>query len=57
MVTRSVDFETAFDAVYKVFNKCYNDLEPFGRRMKRNSGDPKLAYNEAVYYGYCDGTR
>ena len=44
--------EEARAAVDKVFTKCYNDLEPIGRRVRRNSPDMMRAYNERSNYGY-----
>merc|ERR1711860_75707 len=34
MLVRNVTEQEANDVVDKVFNKCYNDLEPFGRRLR-----------------------
>lgn len=42
----------ALEAVNRVFDKCYNDLEPIGRRIRRNSADMIRAYQERVNYGY-----
>ncbi|XP_065160443.1 mitochondrial inner membrane protease ATP23 homolog [Atheta coriaria] len=42
----------AIDAVERVFPKCYNDMEPIGRRLKRNSDDMYRAYAEGYLYGY-----
>nr|CAG4642008.1 EOG090X0CKN [Eurycercus lamellatus] len=39
-------------AVDRVFDKCYNDLEPIGRRVRRNSTDMFRAYSERTNYGY-----
>lgn len=36
----------------KVFDKCYNDLEPIGRRVRRQSFDRERAYRERYLYGY-----
>lgn len=44
--------EEARAAVDKVFTKCYNDLEPIGRRVRRNSTDMIRAYSERGNYGY-----
>nr|CAG4643473.1 EOG090X0CKN [Ilyocryptus agilis] len=44
--------EEARKAVDKVFAKCYQDLEPVGRRIRRNSADMIRAYNERGNYGY-----
>lgn len=53
VLSRNIDFETAMKSILKVFNKCYNDLEPIGRRIQRNSQDPLLALNESVHLGFC----
>lgn len=42
----------AIDAIERVFPKCYPDMEPIGRRLKRNSNDMYKAYEESFYYGY-----
>ncbi|OQR68279.1 Ku70-binding protein-like [Tropilaelaps mercedesae] len=39
-------------AVDKVFNICYNDLEPVGRRLRRNSADMEKAYQDRYHNGY-----
>ena len=36
----------------KVFDKCYNDLEPVGRRIRSRSNDAHRAYRERFLYGY-----
>ncbi|XP_043483504.1 mitochondrial inner membrane protease ATP23 homolog [Leptopilina heterotoma] len=52
LAVRKVSEEEARAAVERVFTKCYNDLEPIGRRIKRNSVDMHKAYLEAPMYGY-----
>ncbi|XP_044751201.1 mitochondrial inner membrane protease ATP23 homolog [Coccinella septempunctata] len=52
MAVRDVTEEEAMKAINKVFTKCYNDLEPFGRRIRRNSEDIYKVYAEGIYYGY-----
>lgn len=52
LAVRKVTPEEAINAVEKVFTKCYADLEPIGRRIRRNSTDMQKAYIEASYYGY-----
>jgi mitochondrial inner membrane protease ATP23 len=49
---RNVSDEDAAKAVDNVFYKCYDDLEPIGRRIRRNSYDMHRAYNEASTYGH-----
>lgn len=51
---RNISKEEAMDAVTRVFTKCYNDLEPIGRRLRRNSMDMEKAYYEGPYYGYSE---
>lgn len=36
----------------KVFDRCYNDLEPIGRRIRLNSDHMKWAYRERFHYNY-----
>lgn len=52
LAVRKVSKEEAFEAVERVFSKCYRDLEPIGRRIKANSNDDKRAYAEGFLYGY-----
>jgi inner membrane protease ATP23 len=52
LAVRAVTREEATAAVNKVFSKCYADLEPIGRRIKRNSTDTDKAYAESYMYGY-----
>ncbi|XP_062547316.1 mitochondrial inner membrane protease ATP23 homolog [Armigeres subalbatus] len=52
LAVRKVTPEEAIDAVERVFPKCYNDLEPVGRRIRRNSKDMFKAYMEGPMYGY-----
>lgn len=52
LAVRKVTAEEALAAVNRVFDKCYNDLEPIGRRVRRNSTDMQRAYLEAPLYGY-----
>ncbi|KAG7153413.1 Mitochondrial inner membrane protease ATP23-like [Homarus americanus] len=42
----------AREVVDRVFDRCYNDLEPIGRRIRRNSLDMHKAYKERYAYGY-----
>lgn len=49
---RNVSVEEAIAAVERVFPKCYNDLEPIGRRIKGGGDDAKRAYAEGFLYGY-----
>ena len=54
LMVRDVDMEYAKSVVDKVFNRCYNDLEPIGRHMRRNSKDGEKAYSEGFLFGYTD---
>lgn len=51
---KKVSEDVAREAVMKVFDKCYNDLEPVGRRIRRNSLDMQKAYLEGPLYGYIE---
>ena len=46
-----VEESVANAAVDRVFKKCYNDLEPYGRRA-RNARDIELAHSERYLFGY-----
>ncbi|XP_046423685.1 mitochondrial inner membrane protease ATP23 homolog [Neodiprion fabricii] len=52
MAARNVTKEEATAAIDRVFPKCYADLEPIGRRIRRNSEDMERAYAEGPMYGY-----
>ncbi|KAJ2952968.1 hypothetical protein O0L34_g7343 [Tuta absoluta] len=52
MAVRQISKAEAVDIIEKVFPKCYGDLEPIGRRIRRNSDDMMRAFKEASYYGY-----
>ncbi|CAG0890325.1 unnamed protein product [Darwinula stevensoni] len=52
LAVRKVSLEEARNAVESVFPQCYADLEPIGRRLRRNSQDMNIAYMERHYYGY-----
>lgn len=52
LAARGVTTEEARAAVDRVFDKCYNDLEPIGRRIKRNTDDMNKAFLDAPFYGY-----
>ncbi|XP_049804063.1 mitochondrial inner membrane protease ATP23 homolog [Schistocerca nitens] len=52
IAVRNVTMEEARAAVNRVFPKCYADLEPVGRRIRRNSYDMHRAYMEGPMYGY-----
>lgn len=52
LAARGVTIEEATAAVERVFNKCYNDMEPIGRRIKRGTDDMDKALYEAPLFGY-----
>ncbi len=54
LAVRNVELEHAKSIVEKVFEKCYNDREPFGRVMRRRSSDPQRMLSEGFLYGYSD---
>ena len=49
--TKFVKADIASEAVDKVFDKCYKDLEPIGRRAI-NKDDIERANNEKFLFGY-----
>ena len=49
--TKFVSEDVAKEAVTKVFDKCYNDLEPIGRRAI-DGKDMLRAFHESYIYGY-----
>ncbi|KAH8377978.1 hypothetical protein KR093_008281 [Drosophila rubida] len=52
LAVRNISHQAAVDAVERVFPKCYADLEPIGRRIRRNSTDQQKAFMEASMFGY-----
>lgn len=52
LAVRNVSEREAVIVVERVFPKCYYDLEPIGRRLKRKLTDLDKAYEEGYYYGY-----
>ncbi|KAK7484322.1 hypothetical protein BaRGS_00024447 [Batillaria attramentaria] len=52
LMVRNVDKEKAMEIVDSVFEKCYNDMEPVGRRPRKGSRDPERALLEGLFYGY-----
>jgi inner membrane protease ATP23 len=44
--------QEAWAAVEDVFEKCYADLEPIGRRIRRNSAHMERAYADGINAGY-----
>ena len=49
--TKFVPYETALEAVDRVFDRCYDDVEPYGRRS-RSKTDIKMAHDELYLFGY-----
>ena len=49
--TKFVDRDVAKEAVDRVFDKCYRDLEPVGRRIGKRSG-MYLSKDERYLFGY-----
>lgn len=52
LAVRNISKEEAVSVIEKVFPKCYNDMEPIGRRIRRNSADIDRAYEEGKLFGY-----
>ncbi|CAG0883133.1 unnamed protein product [Cyprideis torosa] len=52
LAVRDVDPLEAMKVVDEVFPKCYNDMEPIGRRIRRNSYQAYEAYDDRRYFGY-----
>lgn len=51
-VRSDLSYEELWAIVDKVFDKCYNDLEPVGRRLRRASNHMEWAYRERYHYNY-----
>lgn len=54
MAVRRLNRSEARAVVDSVFDKCYNDLEPIGRRLRRGTRDMDRAYEEKHLMGYGD---
>ncbi|CAF4937946.1 unnamed protein product [Pieris macdunnoughi] len=52
LAVRQIGKVDAVAVIEKVFPKCYNDMEPLGRRIRRNSEDIFRVQRDASYYGY-----
>lgn len=52
IAARDITKAEAMQIVERVFPRCYADLEPVGRRLRRNSTDLQRAYYERHRYGY-----
>ncbi|XP_043237434.1 mitochondrial inner membrane protease ATP23 homolog [Amphibalanus amphitrite] len=52
VAARGISKREAVRIVDLVFPQCYGDLEPIGRRVRRNSDDIRRAYLERHKYGY-----
>ncbi|XP_066139679.1 mitochondrial inner membrane protease ATP23 homolog [Euwallacea fornicatus] len=55
LAVRNITKLEAINAIERVFTKCYNDLEPLGRRLRRNSLDIQKVFQDGIYFGYDDG--
>lgn len=54
LAVRNVSVKEADDAVERVFDKCYPDLEPVGRVPRSPYIDGRRVYVEASLYGYTE---
>ena len=53
MLVRNVTKEEGMKAVNEVFDKCYNDNEPYGRRCFKDLNRANRALNRArIYYDF-----
>lgn len=52
MAARNCSQEDGLAAIDRVFDRCYNDLEPIGRRPRGSKVDIELACEEAMNLGY-----
>jgi len=52
VAVRDIPKEEARAIVDEVFDKCYGDLEPIGRRILGGEEDIEKAYEERVIFGY-----
>lgn len=51
LMGRNIDEPEANKVVDRVFQRCYNDMEPFGRRI-RGYLDEEMSLKEGLIYGY-----
>ncbi len=52
MAVRDVTKEQAMEAIDRVFDRCYNDLEPFGRRFIFHEYEIPLATADGHLFGF-----
>ena len=52
VVRKELSSADAWAIVDKVFDKCYNDLEPLGRRLRARSDDIDWVYKNRFHYNY-----
>ena len=52
MMARNVSKKEGMSIIAKVFPKCYNDLEPLGRRLRKGTRDDIRALQDAELFGY-----
>ena len=50
-MVRNITEQEALSAVDAVFDKCYNDTEPFGRHIKSKK-DYKRSYEDRHKFGF-----
>lgn len=50
-MVRNISEAEAFKMVDHVFDRCYNDMEPFGRRVL-NENDSLRAYRDRKRFGF-----
>ena len=53
-LVRNASIEKVKGIIDSVFDKCYNDLEPVGRRPRKHTRDGVLSLAEGELYGYKD---
>ena len=51
-VRKNFPVEEGVKIVDRVFDKCYADLEPLGRRLRLNSDHMKWVYRDRFHYDY-----
>ncbi|XP_045159812.1 mitochondrial inner membrane protease ATP23 homolog [Mercenaria mercenaria] len=54
LLVRNITPEEADKVIDKVFSRCYNDLEPFGRRLRLWARDEERSLSEGILYGYLE---
>jgi len=49
---RNISVGDATAVVERVFERCYNDTEPFGRQVRQGPDQEAQALRDGIFFGY-----